>query len=61
MMKRTPLFRGAKAKNTEYLKLRYTEKDEQVHIKSKDTWVALEKHPVMKRFAKAKPVAMPSS
>jgi len=61
MLKQTPILKGAKETNSEYLKLRHTAKGDQVLIKSKDSWVTPEEHPVMKRFVKPTPAPVPSS
>ncbi|OUV17801.1 MAG: hypothetical protein CBC46_02050 [Verrucomicrobiaceae bacterium TMED86] len=46
---------------TEYLRLRYSRKDEQVLINSKDRWVTLNEHPVTERFLNTKPAVKVTS
>ena len=46
---------------TEYLRLRYSGKDEQVLVNSKDRWVTLNEHPVTERFLNTKPAVTVAS
>ncbi|MDG1671219.1 MAG: hypothetical protein P8H96_10130 [Akkermansiaceae bacterium] len=46
---------------TEYLRLRYSGKDEQVLVNSKDRRVTLDEHSVMKRFLNTKPAVKVAS
>ena len=54
MMKQTPLSKTGKEKNSEYLKLRYDAKEDQLLVKQKDSWMDLAKHPILKRVSKTK-------
>ena len=54
MMKQTPLSKTGKEKTSEYLKLRYQAKDDQLLVQQKDSWIDLADHPILKNFSKTK-------
>ena len=55
VLKKTPFVKGAKSTDSDYLKLRYLEKGDQVLINLKDAWVGLEEHPIIKKLPIVKP------
>ena len=55
MKKQKPFMKEAKETSSEYLQLRYLEKDHQILVNVKDTWIELDEHPILKSLIKIKP------
>ena len=57
MVKHMPMRKSAKETTSEFLKLRYIAKGDQILVNLKDRWVKLDEHPITAKLVKTKSVA----